>query len=83
MRIEIMADGRILEGTPVQIAQGMRELVFDGTVRRMSVGEYVDWAADSARQMTGAALDIAGESDEEKAASFVEQMLAQRLARRA
>lgn len=82
MRIQIAADGRVVEGTPVQIVQAMRELVFDDQVRALSVGGYVDWAAERAAQMTGTQLTIAGSTDEDKAASLVDEMVAKGLASR-
>ena len=82
MKIEITADRRVLQGTPVQIVQAMRELVFNDDVRALSVGEYIDWAAERAAEMTGTQLAVSGETDDARAASLIESMLASGLARR-
>ena len=49
MRIRMMADGRVLEGTAKQIAEAMHALAFGQENRTLS--EYIDWAVDQARRM--------------------------------
>ena len=41
MRIRMMADGRVLEGTAKQIAEAMHALAFGQESRSLS--EYIDW----------------------------------------
>ncbi len=78
MRIRLMADGRVLEGTPVQIVQAMHSIAFgaDG----LSLIEYIDWACDHARRMLEIDIEVTGETEEERAASFVEAMVGAELA---
>ena len=73
MRIRVEADGRDLQGTPVQIVEMMRSVAFGQYDRPL--GEYVDWAAEQALRMVEVDMTIAGETDEEKCASFVSEML--------
>lgn len=49
MRIRMMADGRVLEGTAKQIAEAMHALAFGQENRTLS--EYIDSAVDQARRM--------------------------------
>jgi hypothetical protein len=73
MRIRILSDGRVLEGTPKQIVEAMQYIAFGQEERTLS--EYIDWAADMARRMNDVDLVVEGDTDEEKAASFVTAML--------
>ncbi len=78
MRIRLNADGRVLQGTPVQIVQAMHAIAFgaDG----LSLSEYIDWACDHAGRMMGVQLEIAEGADEERAAAFVDAMIERELA---
>lgn len=78
MRIRMMADGRVLEGTAKQIAEAMHALAFGQENRTLS--EYIDWAVDQARRMNEIDLEVEGETDDEKAQSLVRAMLAAGLA---
>ncbi len=80
MRIRLNADGRVLEGTPVQIVQSMHAIAFgaDG----LTLGEYIDWACDHAGRMLGVELEVGGDTDEERAAAFVDAMVEAELAER-
>src|SRR5262245_54827412 len=62
MRIRIHADGRVLEGTALQMVQQMQALAFgrDG----MTLSEYIDWSVDQLARMTGTRLQIEGKSDD-------------------
>ena len=73
MRIRIIADGRVLQGTAKQIVEAMHSIAFGQENRSLS--EYIDWAADMSRRMTGVELRVEGESDEEMAASLVNAMI--------
>lgn len=80
MRIRLNADGRVLEGTPVQIVQSMHAIAFgaDG----LTLGEYIDWACDHAARMMDVHLEIPEGSDAERAAAFVDAMIGAELAER-
>lgn len=67
MRIRMMADGRVLEGTAKQIAEAMHALAFGQENRTLS--EYIDWAVDQARRMNEIDLEVEGDTDDEKAQS--------------
>jgi len=80
MKIRITGDGRVLEGTPEQIVQTMHYLAFGQEER--TLGEYIDWAVEQARRMTEVELHVRGETDAEKAASLIDEMLRTGLAER-
>ena len=73
MKIRINADGRVLQGTPKQIVEAMQSIAFGQDAR--TLGEYSDWAAETASRMMGVDLKVSGETDEEKAASLVRAMI--------
>ena len=80
MRIRMMADGRVLEGTAKQIAESMHALAFGQENRTLS--EYIDWAVDQARRMNEIDLDVTGATDDDKANALVRAMLAAGLAQK-
>jgi hypothetical protein len=80
MRIRMMADGRVLEGTAKQIAEAMHALAFGQENRTLS--EYIDWAVDQARRMNEIDMQVEGNNDDEKAKSLVRVMLEAGLAER-
>jgi predicted CopG family antitoxin len=80
MRIRMMADGRVLEGTAKQIAEAMHALAFGQENRSLS--EYIDWAVDQARRMNEIDMQVEGDTDDEKAKSLVRAMLEAELAER-
>ena len=80
MRIRMMADGRVLEGTAKQIAEAMHALAFGQENRTLS--EYIDWAVDQARRMNEIDMQVEGDTDDEKAKSLVRAMLEAGLAER-
>lgn len=73
MRIRLNADGRVLEGTPVQIVQAMHAIAFGAD--HLSLSEYIDWACDHAARMMDVQLEVASGTEEERAASFVDAMI--------
>ncbi len=77
MRIQ-MNDGRVLEGTPVQIVGEMQYLAFGQEGK--TLGEYVDWVVAQLERLGGARLAVTGKTDEEKAGSLVQEMLGAGLA---
>ncbi|RKI05683.1 hypothetical protein D7Y15_32780 [Corallococcus sp. AB030] len=75
-----MRDGRVLQGTAVQIVKGMQDIAFG--VERLSLGEYINWVVGNAQRFESTELRVQGETDEEKAASLVDEMLREGLAAR-
>ncbi|WP_375743640.1 hypothetical protein NR800_37105 [Corallococcus interemptor] len=75
-----MRDGRVLQGTAVQIVKGMQDIAFG--VERLSLGEYIHWVVGNAQRFESTELRVQGETDEEKAASLVDEMLREGLAAR-
>jgi hypothetical protein len=79
MNIE-MKDGRVLQGTPLQIVKAMQELAFG--VDGYSIGQYIESVVDYAFRFESVTLKVTGTSDEEQAKSLVDEMLRTDLARR-
>jgi len=78
MRIRLMSDGRVLEGTPKQIVEAMQYIAFGQETR--TLGEYIDWLTDQVERLEQIALHVEGDTDEEKAKSLVQAMLGAGLA---
>lgn len=78
MRI-IMNDGRVLQGTPVEIVSEMRSHRFD-ELRDASLAEFMRQAADGAKRYENVVIRVQGETDAEMAAGFIADMVAGRLA---
>ena len=79
MRI-IMADGRVLEGTAVQIVETMRSIAFlpSGT----SLSDYIRTTVAQARSFMGVELDVPDGDEEFMAAALVREMVKAGLERR-
>ncbi|MCP3104546.1 hypothetical protein LZ198_37355 [Myxococcus sp. K15C18031901] len=75
-----MRDGRVFQGTAVQIVKGMQDIAFG--VERLSLPEYVDWVVANALRVESIALRVHGETNEAKAASLVDEMVREGLATR-
>ena len=79
MRIA-MGDGRVFQGTALQIVGAMRDVAFaPGDV---SLAEYVAWPVRHARSHEEVDLDVTGETDDALAASLVAELLRAGLARK-
>ncbi|AKQ68194.1 hypothetical protein A176_005106 [Myxococcus hansupus] len=76
----VMRDGRVFQGTAVQIVKGMQDIAFG--VERLSLPEYIDWVVANAQRVESVALRVQGETGDEKAASLVQEMLRTGLAAR-
>jgi len=76
----VMRDGRVFQGTAVQIVKGMQDVAFG--VERLSLPEYIDWVVTNAQRFESVALRVQGDTDEAKATSLVEEMLREGLATR-
>jgi len=68
-----MRDGRVFQGTPKQIVEQMKFIAFGQERRNLS--EYIDWVVGELLRMDAIALDIQGDTDDEKAASLVQGIL--------
>jgi hypothetical protein len=74
----VMRDGRVFQGTPLQIVKAMQDIAFG--VGDFTVPAYIAWVVDNARRFEGVELAVRGEADDERAASLVEAMLSTGLA---
>lgn len=72
MRIE-MRDGRVFEGMPAEIVAAMQRLAFgyDGRTR----AGYIEWVVGNARRYDAVELQVTGDTDDERAASLVDEMV--------
>ena len=75
-----MRDGRVFQGTALQIVKAMQDIAFG--VDDFTVPEYIDWVVANARRFEEVELKVEGASDEEKAKSLVEEMVRAGLAER-
>ena len=78
MRIRMLNDGRVFQGTAKQIVEAMKYIAFGQEHR--SLGEYIDWLVDQVQRLESTELKVEGDTDEEKAASLVQAMLGSGLA---
>jgi hypothetical protein len=69
----MMRDERVFEGTPLQIVRAMQDIAFG--VEDFTVPEYIDWVAANALKFEGITLAVTGKTDEERAASLVDEMV--------
>jgi hypothetical protein len=76
----VMRDGRVFQGTPLQIVKAMQDIAFG--VSDFTVPKYVAWVVDNAQRFEGVALAVSGETDKALSASLVEAMLRAGLAAR-
>jgi hypothetical protein len=79
MRIQIQ-DGRVLQGTALQIVRAMQDLAF--AAQDFTVSKYIAWVVDNTLRFEGLELKIEGETDEQQATSLVNEMIRTDLARR-
>lgn len=79
MRI-VMPDGRVIEGTPLQIVEFMRSLAF--LAAGTTVVDYVRTTVAQARTLMGVELEVEDGTDEEMAAALVRELVARGLPRR-
>lgn len=80
MKIRVQ-DGRVFEGTPMQIVQSMKSIALGAPP--MTLGEYIDWVAARAGSIEGAPLVIRGRNDHERCERLVSRLLELGLAERA
>jgi hypothetical protein len=68
-----MRDGRVFQGTPLQIVKAMQDIAFG--VDDFTVPEYIAWVVANARKFEDVELKVEGTTDDEKAKSLVEEMV--------
>ena len=73
MRIEVVGDGHVFQGTPQQILMQMKSLAFGA--EHMSMREYIEGNVANIARGFGITFKLTGETDEELAESFLQQML--------
>ena len=78
MRIRMLRDGRVFQGTPKQIVEAMQYIAFGQENR--TLGEYIDWLVDQVQRLELIDLKVEGKTDEDKAASLVQAMMGSGLA---
>jgi hypothetical protein len=76
----VMRDGRVFQGTSLQIVKAMQDIAFG--VEDFTVPKYVEWVVANARKFEDVDLDVKGATDEERAASLVDEMLRTGLTRK-
>lgn len=73
-----LKDGKTFTGTPLEIVRQMQALAF--AAAGLDVAGYCTFVVENARKFDGVELFVTGDSDEERAASLVEELLATGLA---
>ena len=79
MRIRITANGLEYSGTPVQIVHAMQHGRFS-MYPDSSLNDYIEQACKTLRDWYGVSLTVLGDTEEQRAASFIEAMLAHEVA---
>jgi phage-related minor tail protein len=74
----VMRDGRVFQGTAVQIVKAMQDIAFG--VEQMTLDQYIDWVAQNAQRFEEVELVVRGETTEDRARSLVDEMVAKGLA---
>jgi hypothetical protein len=66
-------EGRMFQGTPVQIVRAMQDIAFGAA--DFTLSQYIDWVISNVQRFEGPELHVQGDTDEQRAASLVEEML--------
>ena len=74
----VMRDGRVFQGTALQIVKAMQDIAFG--VEQMTPDQYIDWVVQNALRFETVELRVAGETTDERAKALVAEMLAKGLA---
>ena len=69
----MMRDNRVFQGTPLQIVRAMQDIAFG--VADFTVRQYIEWVCANALTFESVTLAVTGETDDERAASLVEEMI--------
>lgn len=75
----VMRDGRVFEGTPLEIVRDMKFIAFG--VDHLDLDSYITWVAANARKFEGVVLETEGLTTEKRAHGLVGAMLRAGLAR--
>jgi hypothetical protein len=76
----VMRDGRVFQGTALQIVKAMQDIAFG--VESMAIDQYIDWVVDNVRRFEGVELRVGDGSSDERAKALVDGMIAAGLAQR-
>jgi hypothetical protein len=76
----VMRDGRAFQGTAVQIIRAMQDIAFG--VDDFTLPQYVEWVAANALKFEGIELAVKGDTDDDLAASLVDEMIRTGLSQR-
>jgi hypothetical protein len=68
-----MRDDREFQGTPRQIVRAMQDIAFG--VADFTPRQYIEWVVANALKFEGVELTVKGETDDELAASLVDEMI--------
>lgn len=68
-----MRDDRKFQGTPLQIVRAMQDIAFG--VEGFTARKYIEWVAENARKFEGVELAVKGDTDDEFAASLIDEMI--------
>lgn len=72
MRIQT-PDGRVFDGTKIQIIQQMQSLSFGPP--NETLGEYISRSITNAQELFGVGLSVKGDTDDERAESLFDELL--------
>jgi len=73
MRIEVVGDGHVFEGTPRQILMQMKSLAFG--VEHLTMREYIEGNVANIARGFNIHFKLTGDTEDELAESFLQQML--------
>ena len=76
----MMRDGRVFQGTALQIVKAMQDIAFG--VEQMTLDQYIDWVVDNARRFEEVDLAATGATTEARAKALVEEIIAKGLTQR-
>jgi hypothetical protein len=66
-------DDRVFQGTPRQIVRAMQDIAFG--VDDFTLPQYVAWVTENAQKFEGVEFVVKGNTDDELAASLVDEMI--------
>jgi hypothetical protein len=69
----VMRDGRVFQGTAIQIVKVMQDIAFG--VDDFTVPKYIEWVVANTLKFEGIALAVTGESNEDLAKSLIGELL--------
>jgi aromatic ring-cleaving dioxygenase len=78
MRIRIVSDGRVFDGSPTQIIKQMQQIAFGK--EQFTLAEYIDWLVEQTARFEGITLNVTGETEADKAQALVAELIRHGLA---